>query len=178
MTIVSGCSKEVSSDQTSNQTHVQYDESKPLANSLNDPRVIKNTLNDVRCDGKEYAVDIESEDAVVLLTLPIGQQNQINDLKSSVVIQEFFEIGQNEKNLNMPMEIKYSFGGMVGSESGNLENGMVMSLVIIKADKLLQDGVNPLLKLQASMGYSLLAMNQGEEKGELSFLCKLAQDIQ
>ena len=133
----------------------------------------QNRLSQVLCDGNEYTLDVNPQDAIILMTMVEEQKERIFDGESESIAQEIFEVGRNEKNSNMQLTIRYDFAltGSMGSQSEDFGAGKRVYLLHTKINNLeiLETNLNTV----PDYGFSLLARNDDTKNGELSFSCSL-----
>jgi len=140
-----------------------------------EPQIQYNTLSEVKCDGKEYNIAVKPNQAVVLIsTMTIREQN-IDELSSSGLMVEIYEIGRNEKASDVQLVVQYteSFQGTQLTSGNPAEGCNVAYLAGLPSENL-----NALFQKVLSWGdysYQLLSSNTRSKDVGLSFTAKLVE---
>jgi hypothetical protein len=141
---------------------------------VNEPR---NTLSEVKCDGTEYNLVVKANNAVVLLPTSIQiQEHNIDDLKSSGLIQEIYEIGRNEKS-SEDTQLNVHFAEFY--KNTQLSEGEAWpSCSVVYIAGLPSENLDPLLERLRSYGaysYHILSNNTRDKDVRLSFTGKFVE---
>ncbi len=144
---------------------------------LNEPQSQQNTLSEVKCDGIEYNLVVKSNNAVVLLPTSIQiQEHNIDDLKSSGLIQEIYEIGRDEK-ASEDTQLNVHFAEFY--KNTQLSEGEAWpSCSVVYIAGLPSGNLDPLLERLRSYGvysYTLLSNSTRDKDVRLSFTGKFAE---
>lgn len=124
-----------------------------------EPQIHYDTLSEVKCDGKEYNIAVKPKQAVVLIsTITIREQN-IDELRSSGLKVEIYEIGRNKRASDVQLVVQYteSYQGTELTHGNPTESCNVVYLAGLPSENL--DALFQKVRSWDDHSYQLLSSN-------------------
>ena len=140
-----------------------------------EPQIQFNTLSEVKCDGKEYNLAVKPKSAVVLISTSTIREQNIDELRSSGLMVEIYEIGRNEKASDVQLVVQYteSYQGTQLTHGNPTESCNVVYLAGLPSENL--DALFQKVRSWDDHSYQLLSSNTRSKDIRLSFTAKFVE---